>query len=415
MSAGPRLLGVLLTGMAWDAACSAWSLEASVLANPAAAQATGDLAVSMDVWSGDRQSSDAKWPVNVEARAKGRIEITPDLAFAGEGWAATNPRGEGQIDADVREAYAELSLGGVTLKAGRQALAWGRADRINPTDALASRDLQRLVTEEDDNRMGQFAVTLAVPFGGGSLSGIWQPEFRASRLPDGVPVPSLPLRHSASYALRYERFGAGFDFSLTLANGPDHTPWLTPAVINGQPEIAFSHPIVTTLGADFSTTLGAYGIRFEAARYWHDRTALQANTTRLPQFSAVLGIDRSFPGEWMLIAQAVLRVGSTMPVPAPGLSGLAAQNALLHGAWRQTVVGATVSVRKSFAAQRGQAEATGAWLSGGGTFAQLRLKYAVTGAVSLHLSAERFGGNYTDFFGRQRSNNIVMAGVKIGF
>lgn len=415
MTTSLRVLGVLLVGLAWESACSAWNMEASLLAAPVAAQATGDIAASMDVWSGDRLSSAAKAKVNAEVRAKGRIEVASGVVFEGEGWAASNPRGEGQIDADVRAAFVELSLGGVTLKAGRQALAWGRTDRINPTDVLAGRDLQRLVTEEDDNRMGQFAVTLALPLGGGTLNGVWQPEFRASRLPNGAPIPSIPLRRSASYALRYERYGAGFDFSLTLANGPDHTPWLTPATINGQPQIAFSYPIVTTLGADFSTTLGAYGIRFEAARYWHDRTSLQPNTTRLPEFAAVLGIDRSLPGDWMLIAQAVLRVGSTTPPPAPAVSGLAIQNALIHGAWRKTVVGATVSVRKSFAAQRGRAEVTGAWLSGGGTFAQVRLNYALTDMVSLHFFAERYDGNSATYFGRQQANDVAMIGVKIGF
>ena len=58
----------------------------------------------------------------------------------------------------IREAYLDLSHGPLDLRIGKQIIAWGRADRINPTDNLTPRDYTLLVPDDDDQRLGTPAV-----------------------------------------------------------------------------------------------------------------------------------------------------------------------------------------------------------------------------------------------------------------
>ena len=44
------------------------------------------------------------------------------------------------------------------VRAGRQIIAWGRADGLNPTDNLTGEDLTLLAPDDDDRRLGTTAL-----------------------------------------------------------------------------------------------------------------------------------------------------------------------------------------------------------------------------------------------------------------
>lgn len=371
-------------------------------------------------WSGDRLDRGGNATTNVEVWAKAKLPVGPSVTLRGEGWAGIDPRGTGKEGGDLREGLIEINVGGVKLQGGRQLFAWGRADRVNPTDVLAPRDYTRLVVEEDENRLGQAAVSLSVPLAGGSIAAFWVPEFRASVLPrdleaSGLPVIKSEPRDKGSYALRYERFGRAVDVALVLADAPDRLPWLSLGTNGTAQALILNHPRVRMVGADLATTLKDFGIRLEMAHYSHGKAALQDLSPRKPLFAATLGIDRSFRGQWSVIAQSIVRVSSDAAPVTARQQDLADRNAVVHGAWRKTITGATLSLRKTFATSRGNAELTGAALSGGGGFVQGRASFAINDSLRIQLLGEHYSGNAGSFFGRQSANSIAMLGLRLGY
>ena len=371
-------------------------------------------------WSGDRLSQPDNATTNVEVWGKTKLPIGESVTLRGEGWVGLDPRGTGELGGDLREGLIDIDAGPVSLLAGRQIFAWGRADRVNPTDVLAPRDYSRLVVEDDENRLGQAAVSLSVPLAGGVITGHWVPEFRASVLPLDIGASGLPVIKSkpakeSSYAVRFERFGGAIDFALVAADTPDRLPWLSLGSTGLNPALILRAPRFQMVGADLATTVANFGIRAEIARYFYRRTALQNLSPRKPMLAVTVGIDRSFRGQWMIIAQAIVRRASgATPVTAQHQS-VADRNAVVHGVWRKTTVGATLSVRKTFAANRGNAELTGATLSGGGTFLQARVSFAVSDNVRIQLLGEHFNGPESSFFGRQSANDNLMIGLRVGY
>ncbi len=397
-------------------------LAGAALSAPTLAAPGVELSGRASAWSSDRTGTDE----GIEAAAEAWLRVRPGLgekaALRFEGWAGINPDGIGKLAGDIREAQLRLTDRGVTVSAGRQVSVWGRADRINPTDVAAARDYRRLTEDEDDNRLGLAGASLALPLVGGTLAAHWLPEFRATVLPIVLAAPGLASRQErpdapeTQFALRYERFGSRLDWSVTYAQVADRTPWLAiDRSVAGAPTLVQRHPRLAMLGGDLATTLGDFGLRLEAAGYDYAHDATRGQAGRVPRFAGVLGVDRSFRGQWSIIAQAVLRISRASTL-APGASTLLSdRNNLIHSAWRETILGGTIRVRKGLAGDRAAIEATVAAFTGGGNYVQLKASHRLNDTLRLSLLAECHGGARGTFFGQLRPNNTVSLAVRAGF
>ncbi len=397
-------------------------LASAALAAPGLAAPTIDLSGRASAWSSDRTGTDAGMEAAAELWLRVRQGLGDGATLRLEGWAGVNPDGTGQVTGDVREAQLRLTAGGLAASAGRQTSVWGRADRINPTDVAAARDYRRLVEDEDDNRLGLVSVAMAVPLAGGTLAVHWLPEFRATVLPVQIAGAGLasrqerPAAAETQFALRYERFGSRIDWSVTYADVADRTPWLAiDRSVAGAPTLVQHHPRHAKLGGDFSTTLGDFGVRLEVAGYDYADDATRGQAGQVPRFAGVLGVDRSFRGQWSVIAQAVLRVSRAAAL-APGASPvLSGRNDVIHSAWQDTIFGGTIRVRKGLAGDRAAIEATVAAFTGGGNYVQLKASHRLNDTLRLSLLAEHHGGARGTFFGQLRPNNTVAFAVRAGF
>ena len=75
--------------------------------------------------------------------------ITNRVSFLVEGLVALRgPMDDGDVTGELREAYVDVRLGRLDLRLGRQIVAWGRADGVNPTDNLTGDDVTLLVPDE---------------------------------------------------------------------------------------------------------------------------------------------------------------------------------------------------------------------------------------------------------------------------
>ncbi|MCP4703943.1 MAG: hypothetical protein GY865_04980 [candidate division Zixibacteria bacterium] len=139
---------------------------------------------------------------------------------------------------------------------GRQAIAWGSARTINPTDILTPYNFDELDSED---RMGVDAVRLRVPVG-------FMGEFDAGYLFG----EDFKFRNSAFY-LRSKFYAAQTDFSFLI--------------------MGFKHSLL--LGADMTRALGGAGFWIEAAYVITNGLLKHKNTVYDNYFRGTIGLDYS--------------------------------------------------------------------------------------------------------------------------
>lgn len=215
----------------------------------------------------------------------------------------------------LRQGFLEYSTGALQFRAGRQIVAWGRADRLNPTDNLSPRNLRGIVTDLDDDRMGIDLVAVNAQIGPRwNLSLVHVPSLRAQVLPAAlaaVAVEDADHAGGPTNAARADYAGNNFDGALSLIEG--YAP--SPAFAYAAGLIA-EQPRVRVLGADFSKALGeSWGLRGEYA----DTRFIGLPPTGLGDFRyAVLGLERHFNGGWLALVQLVHRDAERAALtPAP--------------------------------------------------------------------------------------------------
>ncbi len=82
------------------------------------------------------------------------------------------------------EAYADFFLGPVELRVGKQKVAWGQLDDLQPTDHLNPQDQTEFVFRpEAERKIGVPGLRLRGYQGPWTIDGVWNPVYTAYRLP----------------------------------------------------------------------------------------------------------------------------------------------------------------------------------------------------------------------------------------
>jgi hypothetical protein len=237
----------------------------------------------------------------------------------------------------LRQAWLSHARGPVEVRIGRQIIAWGRADRLNPTDNLSPRNMRALVADIDEDRMGLDSASVRLQLGDrANLTALHAPRMPATVLPDAIAsIPALLGSRRVSdqsssrdtQALRIDYAGNALDASISVVDGPS----MTPAFVEALPPALAPHATqagVRIVGADFSAALGdRWGLRGEFASTTFDGRA----PAGLGDFRyAVLGVERHVDGGWLALAQWVHRRAERAAAP-PTVVG-----ALNRALWFQT-------------------------------------------------------------------------------
>jgi len=211
---------------------------------------------------------------------------------------------------EVREAYVQL-FGFLTknldVKIGRQRIAWGTADKLNPTDNLNPYDLEDVL--DFGRHRGSDAISLDYYFNSEfSLKGVFIPFFQPANMPVGIfanaltPTMELPqgmtlmessgriymprynLSESSTAGLKFKGFAAGFDFSLSYVWGRDGMPistynTFTPVDAMGGISIFSQLSFYRThiFGADMAGSIGGVGVWAEAAAFLPKNEVIMTN------------------------------------------------------------------------------------------------------------------------------------------
>jgi hypothetical protein len=248
----------------------------------------------------------------------------------GDGYAEIRFRGGSEFGGSIkefnlREAYVNTYLGNLDIRLGHQIVVWGRADAFNPTNNITPQNMIARSTDEDDRKVGNILMRSSYDLGLLNFEFIWVPKYAPSVLPtnlfpfpDGIEMgtallPDANIRNS-SLALKTGATLGPFDGSVSWFRGYMPMPgiFLSHGYVNDSGSIIFVVKAksykMNVFGADFSTSVGSFGLRGEFAyrRPTDDYTLRDNIYIPNPDFQYVLGVDKSI-GDFSTIVQYVGR------------------------------------------------------------------------------------------------------------
>ncbi len=256
---------------------------------------------------------------------------------------------------EIREANVQLYglfTKNLDVTVGRQRIAWGTADRFNPTDNVNPYDMEDIL--DFGRHRASDALSMQYYFSSDfSLQAVYVPFFQPDNLPVGIfsnllqPAMELPagltiesyndridmpmynLKENSQFGARFKGFAGGIDFSVSYLYGRDGLPFsvyntLLPVDTLGgvKVESELEFPRTHIFGADFATNVAGAGLWGEAALFLPaDSMVLTTDITALipgaprpvtfdstvlakkPYVKFVLGTDYSFANNSYLNVQ----------------------------------------------------------------------------------------------------------------
>lgn len=328
-------------------------------------------------------------------------------ALYGEGWLRDDSYNNPDIPgtAELREGYIDISTENFDIRAGRQIIAWGRTDAVNPTDNLITRDYTLHAPEDADQKSGVGALKGAYSAGEFRVIAAWLPEFRANRLPfpkDMPPVTEvMPDNAPSQWAAKVEYAGGDYDCSVSYFDGFDRNPDFA----LGASGITMRYGRLKVYGADGAFTAGRYGFRAEAAYLASEDGDGQDPFSKNPVIFAVAGGDRTFGGNLNINLQYLFRqvINHRAPetITPPATLPLAEAAAFAANQYDETQHGVTFRIGDKWLNDTLEAELAGlVWLRHGDSLIRPKISYALNDAVSLSMGAEWYQGPHDSFFGR---------------
>lgn len=253
------------------------------------------------------------------------------------------------LDFGVWEAYVDLYgflLDSLDLRIGKQRIAWGTADRLNPTDNLNPDDFSDPL--DFGRKLPATAFNATYYLGNYTLTGIWLPALRPALLPQtgftfAQEMPSLTLSPTSTitetqedlllprqllknsmFAVKLGSTLLNVDWSISYFRGFDDIPIISS--ITAEPNDTttlkvtseFSFPRLHIIGADFAGEFLSIGFWAEGAVFLPEEESVlmsitaPVGTTQTEKqtmlkdeayFKYTIGADYTFRGGIYLNAQ----------------------------------------------------------------------------------------------------------------
>ncbi len=379
-------------------------------------------------WSSNRRSDDEKHIPNVSAWLKLDRKIIKNWGVFVEGYLNREDPFDTQHNTSrFREAYVEGRAGDWDFRFGKQIIAWGRADRFNPTDNLTPRDFTLLAPDTDEDRFGSVAAKVSWNWNAStSVTAVWLPMFRPHvfSFPDqpGISVDRDTPDSARQWALKLDQSGKAIDWSVSYFDGYDLTPDISFGGVTGAGSIVakIRNNRTRVIGADAATTLGAYRLATEIAYTRTEDNGGSNPEIKNSHWYGVFGVERPFEDNLTINAQLFVRRISQYSNPEeitdPAIRPFAIQNAILNNQYDKQQFGMTLRVAKKWFNETLDGELAGSvLLNRSGYLVRPKLVYAYTDSIKLIGGVEYFGGSGKTGYGRQEKNRGVFAEMRYFF
>lgn len=212
------------------------------------------------------------------------------------------------IDVDIREAYVDFKgfiFDNLDLRIGRQRIAWGTADKLNPTDNLNPDDLEDIW--DYGRHLGSNAIKLSYYLGSFTFTGVFIPEFVPAVLPRGdlillfaddfysnfsgeidfgsigdrviVKRPDATLKDGSKFGFKIaKRDLFGFDVSLSYVYSRDDIPIVRKIYFQSYPtpdSVILEFPRMKVLGFDLTGEVAGVGVWAEAGIFYPEKVDME--------------------------------------------------------------------------------------------------------------------------------------------
>ncbi len=210
----------------------------------------------------------------------------------------------------INEAYLGVNkfiTDKLDLRIGRQIIAWGKADKINPTSNLCPDDLEDIFNFGEKLGVNSIKAEFYQKIKSIDLTftGIFVPIFTPSvlpppywskafmdniELPDGINIrnvtdkitlPKQNISESSSYGAKLSSRIFNYDLSLSYYYGRDKLPLVTSLAISPVDAIGtmdalvgMEYPKMQVIGADMAGEIGTVGVWFESALFLPEKTMM---------------------------------------------------------------------------------------------------------------------------------------------
>lgn len=211
---------------------------------------------------------------------------------------------------EIREAYVQIYgfiHKNLDITIGRQRIAWGTADKLNPTSNFNPYDMEDIL--DFGRQRGSDAINLNYYINNDfSVQGIFVPFFQPANLPigifsnalnpgmdlpsgvvlgeisDKVRMPRYNIKESNVSGLKFKGFAKGIDFSASYVWSIDGLPVNTKntfnlvnasGLININSQLSFARNHI--IGADIATGIGGIGFWAEGALFIPDTNIVLIN------------------------------------------------------------------------------------------------------------------------------------------
>ena len=379
---------------------------------------------SLSAWSSNRNLDDRQNVTSVLCTVNWKPKINADLR------AGLNLRAGSQLNlaADsasgrVREAYVDFERNALAVRFGRQIVAWGRADGINPTDKLAPKDFTLLTPDDESQRLGIDAAKIRYTVNPSiSLTAV-AAQFTAHVTPQGALPANLvkaPEPSGTEWAVKLDRAGQGLDWSVSYFVGYERFARYRldlgipkASVFQGDFERSRS------LGGDLALASGAWTWRAE-----FNHAALRPGCGQCPQYErrvsrAVLGADLDFAQTMNLNVQLVAtrdwdyqehtQASGLLRTLELGRSRLNAEYAALES-------GLTFRLSDRLLNDKLKWEIGGVFdLTGHSRLIRPRVSYALSDYARLNAGIDFYAGDSQTYFGALTKNRLAFLMVSLVF
>ena len=331
--------------------------------------------------------------------------------------------GDSHEESRLREGYVEGRRGNFDYRVGKQIIAWGRADRFNPTDNLTPRDSTLLAADIDEDRFGSLAAKGSWNFDAAtSLTGIWIPQFQPNVIPiaarNGVVFQENVPDSNRQWALKLDQSGKAIDWSVSWFDGFDLNADISPGPLTPAGQVVtLDHHRIQVLGADAATTRGSYRFAVEGA---YVRTEDPDGTNpyiKNPFFYGVVGVERDYPDNFTVIVQGFVRQVTNYSDPEsiadPVARAIAVQQAVINNQYDRTQDGLSLRIDKKWFNETLEAEfAAITLLNREGYFLRPRVIYMWSDSIKIIAAYDYYKGTDKTIYGLLERNKALYSELR---
>lgn len=378
-------------------------------------------------WSSNRRLDDETNIGVASAWLKLDKKLDSGIGLFAEGYLANEDVfGDRRDESRLREGYVEGRKGNFDYRVGKQIIAWGRTDRLNPTDNLTPRDATLLAADIDEDRFGSLAAKASWNFDAAtSLTGVWIPEFR----PNVVPLPARPgvayqenvPDSSRQWALKLDQSGKAVDWSVSWFDGFDLSADISPGPLTAAGQVVtLDHHRIRVLGADAATTRGSYRFALEGAYVRTEDPDGINPGIKNPYFYGVFGVERDYADNFTVIVQAfareVMHYSDPEAIAGPAARAIAVQQAVVNSQYDRRQQGVSARIDKKWFNETLEAElAASALLNRDGYAVRPRVIYIWSDRIKFIAGYEYFRGSDKTVYGLFEKNKTLYTEVRYFF